>query len=403
MHRNEYDTIKFTLDLDLCQQPNEETYREYYSARPTQAGYLVAICKPVHFGYFGFNFIKINTVERTVFLEISSKILRENYAQGLHSGNFGTAIDLINRSGLLYIFPKTLETAEATWLDLKADRTLPRSMAETIRITKAVHVPNKFKVATGGKLSRRTFQTLYFERNAVSDKPDYIFRMYKKGEEIKDQKNLPFIQSLKENGPAVVIELAGKVRIERSLKNKAAIRKAYGLAKDKKPLLLPLLQSTCNPLLAVWEEILKDFAEAKPITVENTPLPNMNLYKFFIQKLSTNPNQDPIDNEKDVNAFTTLMAYHFDLLNVYLYVEQTFPNKNTRTTRRKYYRSMLSQWQQFQNQVSSTDFAVFSEISAALKDKPATQVALIAAVPVADVPTTDVQRETKDFSICWQR
>ena len=390
MHQNTHDTIKLTLDLDLCQQPNEETKAAFYRARPTQASYSVDECKPVRYGHFGFNFIKINETERTIFIDITSKILGENYPQGIHAENVSAAIDTINRTGLIFISPEALETAEVTWLDPKVDCILPRPHADTIRITKAIHVPNKFKVATAGKVSKRTFQTLYFERNTVSEKPNYIFRLYKKDEEMKDKKNLNFNLSLKEKAAEVMAQLAGKTSIEGSYKSKAEIRKAYGLAKDAKTLLLPLLQSTVNPLLTRWQDILKDFEQAQPITIENTTSPDMNnLYKLFIQRLSKNPDQKPAQNLKDISAFTEIMAYTFDWESICLFVNETCQNKNTRTGKRKQYRKMLSKWQQFQNNISSTDFAVFAEISDALKDKPAVRAVAHAA--------TDVEKADEEY------
>lgn len=389
MHQNFFDTIKIILDLNLCQQPNAEIKASHYNSQITQAGYSVSQCKPFRFGWHGFNFIKINEVESTVFIEISSKILRENYAQGLHSGNIRTAIDVINRSGLLFISTEALEAAECVWLDPKVDCTLPRPMAESVRIIKSIHVPNKFRAPMGGKLGKRTFQTLYFERNVISDRQDYFFRMYDKGEEIKLKKNLNFILSLSDKGSEVIAQFAGKVRIESSHKTKAAIRKAFELHKDEKTLLLPILKSNVNIVSKAWQLILKDFEQAKPIAIENITIPNMNLYKLFIHQLSTNLIRKPNERVKDISAFTELMAYYFDWESICLFVEQTFPNKNTRTTKRKHYRTILSQWQQFQNQISGTDFAVFAEISEALQTKPICKV----------VPTkiTDVEKADAEF------
>lgn len=380
MHQNIYDTIKLTLDLDLCQQPKKEIKAEHYRARPMQADYTVDECKPVRNGHFGFNFIKLNQTERTVFIEISSKILGENYPQGIHAGNVSAVIGAINRTGLIFISPEALETAEATWLDPKVDCILPRPHADTIRIIKSIHVPNKFKVATAGKVSKRTFQTLYFERNTVSEKPDYIFRLYKKDEEMKGKKNLNFILSLKEKAAEVMAQLAGKTSIEASYKSKAAIRKAYGLAKDAKTLLLPLLQSTVNPLLTRWQAILNDFEQAQPITIENTPSPNMNFYKLFLKQLKS---------KEDRSTFAMLTFHHFNMESIALFVKDIY-SKNARTSNMKKFRGMKSQWQQFQNNISSTDFALFAEISEVLKDKP--------AAPALTNAPTDIEKADEEYS-----
>jgi hypothetical protein len=357
MKQNEFDTIKMIFDLDACQMPDPGIVGVYYHSRPSQAGYNILACKPSLLGCFGFNYIKVNEVERTIFIEISSKILAEHYAEGIHYGNFMNAIGVINRSGLIFIPLEALKAAECVWLDVKVDKVLPRPVSEANRILRAIHVPNKYRVASIGRIGKRSMQTLYFESNTVSSDPNYIFRIYDKGAEIRLKKHENFLHSLKEKASDVTTALAGMTRLERSYKTKAAIRTGFGLDKSEKTLLLTILQSKANPMLKSWDCIVKDFGEAQPLTIENLPFDNMNIFKLFIQKLDV----------KDVGCFTDLVAYSFNMPNIELFILSKYPNKNTRSTKRKCYRAMISRWQQFQNNICSTDFSVFAEIAEALK------------------------------------
>lgn len=203
--------------------------------------------------------------ERIEFLQImvTSKLLKENYFDGINTLNFETIYNYINTDGVITITKENLLNSFVTDIDICKDfkvnidgfRTLKRMMLENV-------LPEKESLLNSKKVNSKddVFGIQYNERHKATPTRPFM-KLYFKSIELKSEKTLPFTEvNLKDYETEINYGIA---RVEVTLKN-SKHKERVGIKEVKT--LKELLGLSSAKLENVYNSILSEYyAEREPL------------------------------------------------------------------------------------------------------------------------------------------
>lgn len=147
-------------------------------------------------------------------IEFSSKLLLEQYPEGIHAGTFGRVVEVINSTGAVTVCPLGLAEATVTRADVAINLDLGYDrLPEFFRALKVLDVNTRYRFDA----SHKTTVNIASRNRKASEK----MRIYGKRDELTRAKNREFIRAA---GPGVFKRLEGVLRFEREANSFKALR-----------------------------------------------------------------------------------------------------------------------------------------------------------------------------------
>ena len=199
---------------------------------------------------YGLGNIRYSEVAHACDVEFSSKLLLDQYPEGIHAGTFDRVAEVINSTGVLTVCPLGLAEATVTRADVAVNLDLGYTrLPEFFQALRVLDVNTKYKFDT----SHKTTVNIASRNRKASEK----MRIYGKRDELTRAKNREFIRAA---GSGVFKRLEGVMRFEREANSFKALRQCVEPDNTDKfdgnrVKLWGLLQSKLNPVADMFDSV----------------------------------------------------------------------------------------------------------------------------------------------------
>lgn len=191
--------------------------------------------------------IIINRSSGNTMIEISAKILNEDYLEGINLNQLDRVVDTINNSNLISLSSNALDDAEVLRGDINKNIEM-ENVRDAIDALKLGKTNSKFLVTDYNTSANNG---IVFQGKQTSYKNRQIY--YNKHIEMAAGKNQEFIQSIP-NQEKFLKSLKHILRVEQNITSKKLMRQQFGIDENK---LLSILKSSSNPVLDRHQKIMK--------------------------------------------------------------------------------------------------------------------------------------------------
>lgn len=196
---------------------------------------------------YGVKNIIINRSSGNTIIELSAKILSEDYLEGINLNQLDRIVDTINNSNLISLSSNALDDAEVLRGDINKNISM-ENVRDAIDALKLGKTNSKFLVTDYNTSANNG---IVFQGKQTSYKNRQIY--YNKHIEMSMSKNREFIKTIP-NQEKFIQSLKHILRVEQNITSRKLMREQFGISENK---LLSILKSPSNPVLDRHKRIMK--------------------------------------------------------------------------------------------------------------------------------------------------